>query len=110
MDATQKTQSVMDLVTNLLSQQFAIGDSFNMTTPSLSITLNKVRASNMNSTLDLNNGVFELPSYCNLISKIANSSDSNDASSPLSKYYNPKDENNCLNKVINIQVGLKSKA
>jgi hypothetical protein len=65
-DNNQKTRSIIDVSTRVLSEQFSINELYNIETPSLIVRFSKLNAYNLPSTLELESGTFQIPSFCNL--------------------------------------------
>lgn len=80
-----------------------VGESFSFETPSLSVSLSKLKANDLPSEIKIDNGAFKLPNFCDLLNQPTTQT-STKASNSIGLLYNPSDENNCTNKVINFRV------
>ncbi|RNA25490.1 polycystin-1-like isoform X2, partial [Brachionus plicatilis] len=93
-DKSQKTSSVIDLLSNVLSDHSAAGETTEVLTPNLGLKVEKLKASSLQSELKVHTSEIRVPSFCDLQDKSAESS---------TERYNPDDENNCANKIITLQ-------
>ena len=65
-DNNQKTKSILDVSTRVLSDQFSINESYDILTPSLFVKLMKLEANSLPVSIELPSGAFQIPSFCNL--------------------------------------------
>lgn len=93
-DKSQKSSSVIDLMSNILSQHSPAGDTTEVITPNLGLKVQKLKASGLKSDLKVHNSEIKVPSFCDL-------QDKTPVTTP--DRFNPVDEKNCLNKIITIQ-------
>ena len=94
-DAEQKADSVLNLITDIVLKHATLGDKTKIETPSLYVELAKIKANNLPTNITVNNGVFKVPPFCNLV---------NENASSTNLINKPGDENSCVNRVINIKV------
>lgn len=103
-DVAQKVSTINSLIANLVAQQFPTGQSFSIQTPSVTMNLEKVVASNLSSIITLSNAKITLPSFCDLMMN----SQETTTTTTKSPYLNIQaDANNCTNRVITLKVILE---
>ena len=102
-DASSKSSSVIDTITNALSKHFPVGESFNIETPSIIMSVAKLKADQMSSELNVSSARIKTPTFCDLINEKATQT-IKVSSSPLGPFYNEQDQYNCTNRVISIKV------
>ena len=98
-----KSSSVMDTVTKALSKHFPVGESIKIETPSMIMSVAKLKANEMSSELNISSARIKTPTFCDLINENAKKAISM-SSSPLGPLYNEQDQYNCTNRVISIKV------
>ena len=73
-----------------------VGESLSIETSSLIMGLSRKRASDLPSELKVGDGAFKMPSFCDMLNQPIPSA----TPSPI---YDPNDENNCTNKILNMK-------
>ena len=102
--AVQKTSVLVNSLTAIISSHMKVGDSFCVTTPSLTIKIQKSAASNINTNMIFDNTNASLPSFCHLTKQTVNLTNSQTVSSILDLKYDPSVKSNCINKVVTFVV------
>jgi hypothetical protein len=102
-DAAQKASSVLNLLSNVISNHLPVGDSFDVNTSSLMLSLRKTKASDLNSSLQIDGDKIELPSFCDMQNKPSTSNFKTNELGPLLDLN--EEENKCDSRVITTQVG-----
>lgn len=105
-DAAQKASSVLNLLSNIISDHLPVGDSFDVTTSSLLMSLRKMKASDLNSSLQMDGDKIELPSFCDMQNKPYVSNSKQNLLGPLLDLN--EEEKRCESRVITTQVTNKS--
>ncbi|CAF0973552.1 unnamed protein product, partial [Brachionus calyciflorus] len=94
-DNAQKVTSITDLVTNVVSSHFPVGEELQVQTPNMGLKIQKLKAKDLKSEINIDNAKINLPNFCEL---------ENSKQTPTSSgAYNPSDEFNCTNKIITLQ-------
>ena len=86
-----------------------MGESVDIKTPSLQMSVKKLKAENLSSTIEINDVRVVLPSFCELLNEpvvTTMSPSTTTTQSPLGPLYNPSVENNCKNRPITFKVKL----
>ncbi len=107
-DAAQKASSVLNLLSNIISDHLPVGDSFDVTTSSLLLSLRKTKASDLNSSLQLDGDKIELPSFCDMHNKPIVSSSKQNVLGPILDLN--EEEKRCDSRVITTQVTTRNSA
>ena len=85
------------MITDILNDHMPVGESLSIETSSLIMGLSRKKAADLPSELKIGDGVFKMPSFCDMLNQPTASS------TPPSQVYNPNDENNCTNKILNMK-------
>lgn len=100
MNIAQKVGTITDLISNLVAQRFAVGQSFSITSPTINMQLEKVIASNLTSLINLKYAKIHLPSFCDLmVNSMAITT-----TTTKSPFINLNDADNCTNRIITLKV------
>lgn len=100
MDIAQKVDTITSLITSLVSDKYASGQSFQIATPSISMNIQKLQASNLPNVLNISSATVKLPPFCTLVSNIKKTT----TTTTKSPYINLADKNNCSNRIITLKV------
>lgn len=99
-DNSQKVTSVINLLGSIAASHFPVGDSMEVATPNLALKIEKLKASDLQSEVQVQDAKINLPTFCEMENK--------PISIPSTKQYNPSDEQNCTNKILTLQVTIYS--
>jgi hypothetical protein len=101
-DTTEKSNGIINTISKVLVEHFPVGESFSINTPSVSMTVAKVKASGLNSTLTIgSNSKLILPSLCDMLN---DDSTTTTVRTPLGPLYDPNSENTCSKRTISFKV------
>lgn len=96
----QKVNTITNLIGNLVSNRFAIGQSYNIQSPSLTMSVEKMQASSLPSVFNLQNAKVIFPTFCDLVTQ---STAATTTMAAISPYINLADASNCTNRVITLK-------
>ena len=71
-DAEQKSNNILNLITKMLANLLQIGETLQIQTPSFIINYYKLQAYNLPTKFNIANSIFTLPSFSNLTSQLSN--------------------------------------
>ncbi len=101
-ETTQKASSIINTISKVLVEHFPVGESFSINTPSVSMTVAKVKAGDLNSTLSIgSNSKLLLPSLCDMLNDVSTTTT---VRTPLGPLYDPNSENTCSKRTVSFKV------
>jgi hypothetical protein len=101
-DSTQKANSIINTISNVLVKHFPVGETFSINTPSVSMKVAKIKANELTSTLSIgSNTKLTLPSLCDMLNDVSTTTT---VRTPLGPLYDPNSENTCSKRTISFKV------
>lgn len=99
-DVSQKVDTLTSLITGLVADNYAAGQTFQIATPSISMNIQKLQASDLPPVLNVSNALIKLPSFCSLLTN----TQAITTTTTKSPYVSLSDSNNCTNRIITLKV------
>jgi hypothetical protein len=94
----QKTSTVIRLLGNMISDHMVVGEVRELTSEKLNFYVEKNYALNLAQKIKIRDSEIHFPSYCDLVKQ---------ETPPLESYRDPLYSNNCLNKIVTLQISSK---
>ena len=67
MDLTQQAHSMLESLTQIISKHLYVGQSFQIASPSIQVSLIKNNVSILNTTQVMGDSTIKIPSFCDLL-------------------------------------------